>query len=76
MNWARDHTCCDGGYNHRASSRCDIPGSKYATSQYYNSGTDTGLIPFEFNGPNKPYKKPGLMYRPGQAEGVGLCGAA
>jgi hypothetical protein len=24
------------------------------------------------SGPNKPYKKPGLAYRPGQAEGVGL----
>jgi len=24
------------------------------------------------SGPNKPYKKPGLAYRPDQAEGVGL----
>jgi hypothetical protein len=27
---------------------------------------------FMISGPNKPYKKPGLAYRPGQAEGVGL----
>jgi hypothetical protein len=26
----------------------------------------------EGSGPNKPYKKPGLTYRPGQAEEVGL----
>jgi hypothetical protein len=28
--------------------------------------------PLVASGPNKPYKKPGLAYRPGQAEGVGL----
>jgi hypothetical protein len=33
-------------------------------------------LALESSGPNKPYKKPGLTYRPGQAGGVGLCGAA
>ena len=33
---------------------------------------DPGLLLGEASGPNKPYKKPGLAYRPGQAEGAGL----
>jgi hypothetical protein len=55
--------------NTRLASVIDVIFHSSHISTKYVSGARS-------SGPNKPYKKPGLTYRPSQAEGVGLCGAA
>jgi hypothetical protein len=58
---ARDETTC-GNYIIPMTTRLETQ----ITSQFGEMWVS------QASGPNKPYKKPGLAYRPGQAEGVGL----